>query len=114
MIEVKNNIPLSEKTFYGIGGPADEFYELSSTEGLGELWAETVAQNIPKIVIKGPRGVFRLGCQLSAFVRIHRVLPHAGTPHHHCQYEHQRKSAYQTPGLSHNSHSQTSFFVVLG
>lgn len=59
MIEVLQNIPLSQKTFYGIGGPADEIYEIDDIEGLGEIWAETIAQNIPKVVLgKGSNIVF--------------------------------------------------------
>ncbi len=59
MIEVLLNTPLSQKTFYGIGGPADEFYTLNNTDGLGELWAETIAQNIPKVILgKGSNIVF--------------------------------------------------------
>ncbi len=59
MIEVQKNTLLSKKTFYGIGGHADEFYEIDNINGLDELWAETISQKIPKIIIgKGSNIVF--------------------------------------------------------
>lgn len=59
MIEVQKNVLLSEKTFYGIGGPADELYEIDSPDGFGEIWDETIHQNIPKIILgKGANIVF--------------------------------------------------------
>ncbi len=76
MIEVLQNIPLSKKTFYGIGGPADEIYEIHDTDGLGELWAETIAQNIPKIVLgKGSNIVFAdKGFRGRIFIPIFQVI----------------------------------------
>ncbi len=59
MIEVQKNIRLAEKTFYGIGGVASEFYEIHDTNGLDELWAETISLKIPKIILgKGSNIVF--------------------------------------------------------
>lgn len=59
MIDVQKNIPLSKKTFYGIGGPADELYELDSMDGLGEVWAETIDLKLPKVILgKGANIVF--------------------------------------------------------
>ena len=59
MINTLYNHPLSEKTFYGIGGPANEIWEVDDIEALADIWAETIAQNIPKIVIgKGSNTIF--------------------------------------------------------
>ncbi len=59
MIEVQKNIRLSQKTFYGIGGIANEFYEIDDIKCLDELWAETISLNIPKIILgKGSNMVF--------------------------------------------------------
>ena len=53
MIEVLKHFPLAKKTFYGIGGPADEIYEVHDTAGLAEIWTETIDQNIPKLILGG-------------------------------------------------------------
>jgi len=59
MINIQSNILLSQKTFYGIGGPAQEFYQIDNLSGFPELWAETITQKIPKIILgKGSNIVF--------------------------------------------------------
>ena len=59
MINTLYNHPLSEKTFYGIGGPADEIWEVDDVEAFADIWAETIAQNIPKVIIgKGSNTIF--------------------------------------------------------
>jgi UDP-N-acetylmuramate dehydrogenase len=51
MIEVYKDELLSRRTFYGIGGPVDEFYILNDIDGVGELWAETLQEKIPYLVL---------------------------------------------------------------
>lgn len=59
MIEVLKNIPLSTKTFYGIGGMADEIFEIHDVSDLPDIWAETCENKIPKIVLgRGSNIVF--------------------------------------------------------
>ncbi len=41
----------SELTFYGVGGPVDEMYEVDDILEFSDIWAETVSQKIPKLVI---------------------------------------------------------------
>ncbi len=59
MIEVFKNVPLATKTFYGIGGPADEIFEIHDASDLPTLWAESCENSIPKIVLgRGSNIVF--------------------------------------------------------
>ncbi len=58
-IEILRNEPLSKHTFYGVGGPADEFWRVGKAECFGEIWAETMAQKIPFFVLgKGSNLLF--------------------------------------------------------
>ncbi|HEY5714339.1 MAG TPA: UDP-N-acetylmuramate dehydrogenase [Candidatus Gracilibacteria bacterium] len=81
MITTRTNVPLSKKTFYGIGGPADELIEIEDPSELGELWAETIAQNIPKIILgKGSNMAFS-----DKGFRGRVFLPLFDEIHHHSQ-----------------------------
>lgn len=51
MIKVLQNIPLSRLTFYGIGGIADEIFEIHDVCDLAEVWKESLSQNIPSIIL---------------------------------------------------------------
>lgn len=58
-IEIFINEPLARHTFYGVGGPADEFWHVGTSEGFGEVWAETIAHPIPYFVLgKGSNLLF--------------------------------------------------------
>ncbi len=58
-VTIVSNYPLSKLTFYGIGGLAHEVYKIFDIECFSEIWAETINQRIPKIVIgKGSNFVF--------------------------------------------------------
>ncbi len=58
-IEILKNEPLAPHTFYGVGGPANEFWRIGTLAGLGEIWAETMAQGIPFFVLgKGSNLLF--------------------------------------------------------
>ena len=58
-INIKYNIPLSDITFYGIGGHATEVWEIDSVQDFTDIWAETIEQKTPKIVIgKGSNTIF--------------------------------------------------------
>ncbi len=50
-IKVEYNKLLSKLTFYGVGGPADEVFEVDDVSELAEIWTETTANKIPKVVI---------------------------------------------------------------
>ncbi len=43
--------PLAKHAFYGVGGPADEFWKVDTSEKFGEIWAETIALGMPKLVL---------------------------------------------------------------
>ncbi len=89
MIEVIRNAPLAPLTFYGVGGPADELYAIKNPEALEEIWAETIALNLPKIILgkgsnllmsdKGFRGrVFLPKFQKGTWVQRNIVTVEAG------------------------------------
>lgn len=57
--KVLKNEPLAKHTFYGVGGPADELWKVSTSEGFDEVWAETIALKMPKIILgKGSNLLF--------------------------------------------------------
>ncbi len=43
--------PLGKHAFYGVGGPADEFWTVDTSEKFGEIWAETIALGMPKLIL---------------------------------------------------------------
>lgn len=51
MIEVTKNAPLSAHTYFGVGGPADELVTVSDLVALPEIWAETIALRLPRLVL---------------------------------------------------------------
>ncbi len=53
MIDFQKNEPLKKHTFYGIGGSADELVFVDKVEEFADLWAETIANGIPKIILGG-------------------------------------------------------------
>jgi len=58
-LKVAKNVLLSDLTFYGIGGGADEVYEIDNVEDLAPIWSETISKGIPKVVIgKGSNVIF--------------------------------------------------------
>lgn len=58
-IDIQRNVPIGKHTFYGIGGPADEFYKIKNTEGFDELWRETRGEKIPNMILgKGSNTLF--------------------------------------------------------
>lgn len=50
-MEILKHEPLAKHTFYGVGGPADEFWKVTKSENFGEVWAETVALKMPKLIL---------------------------------------------------------------
>jgi len=50
-MEILINEPLAHHTFYGVGGPADEFWNVDTRDKFGEIWAETIALGMPKIIL---------------------------------------------------------------
>lgn len=59
MIKILQNVSLSELTFYGIGGIANEVFEVYDVCDLAEIWKETLTQKIPRIILgKGANLVF--------------------------------------------------------
>ncbi len=58
-IQVFYNSTLSDITFYAVGGLADEVWEVDDISEFSDIWAETVAQKIPKVVLgKGSNIIF--------------------------------------------------------
>lgn len=51
MIEVVKNAPLSAHTYFGVGGLADELVTVSDLVALPEIWAETIALRLPRLVL---------------------------------------------------------------
>ncbi|MCF7830978.1 UDP-N-acetylmuramate dehydrogenase [Candidatus Gracilibacteria bacterium] len=49
--EMLPNEELRKYVFYGVGGPADEFWKIYDIEEFSTLWAETIAKKIPKLVL---------------------------------------------------------------
>ncbi len=49
--EILQNELLKNYTFYGIGGPADEFYKVYDLEEFASIWGKTITDNIPKLVL---------------------------------------------------------------
>ncbi len=50
-MEILINEPLEKHTFYGVGGPADEFWNVDTSDRFGDIWAETIALGMPKIIV---------------------------------------------------------------
>jgi UDP-N-acetylmuramate dehydrogenase len=50
-MEILKNEPLSKHTFYGVGGIADEFWKITTSEKFDDIWAETNAMKIPYLLI---------------------------------------------------------------
>lgn len=48
---IEKNIPLSQITFFGVGGPADELVRISDITALPDFWAETIATSIPHFIL---------------------------------------------------------------
>ena len=85
MITTHTNFPLSKKTFYGLGGPADELIEIKDPAGLLELWAETVANKTPKIILgKGSNMAFSdKGFRGRVFLPLFDKIHHHAPPSHY-------------------------------
>ncbi len=59
MPTIQTSLPLSDLTFYGVGGPAHEVWFVESAEEFAPLWAEAIEQEIPRIVLgKGSNTLF--------------------------------------------------------
>ena len=50
-MEILMHEPLGKHAFYGVGGPADEFWNVDTSEKFGEIWAETIALGMPKLIL---------------------------------------------------------------
>jgi len=50
-MEILIHEPLAAHAFYGVGGPADEFWKVDKSEKFGEIWAETIALGMPKLIL---------------------------------------------------------------
>jgi len=53
MIDFQKNQLLKNHAFYGIGGPADELVFVDNIKEFADLWGETIASSIPKIILGG-------------------------------------------------------------
>ncbi len=53
MIDFQKNKLLKNYTFYGIGGPADELIFVDTIKKFADLWGETIAIGMPKIILGG-------------------------------------------------------------
>ncbi len=50
-VSISKNVPTRKVTFYGIGGPIAEVWQIDDITTVPELWAESWAQGVPVIVI---------------------------------------------------------------
>lgn len=51
MVDIQTNVPLGRKTFWGIGGAADEQWMFNDIANVPQAWAETKAEKVPCFVL---------------------------------------------------------------
>ena len=58
-VEIRHDVSLADLTFYGVGGLAREVWEVDNILEFADIWAETIASQIPKVVLgKGANTIF--------------------------------------------------------